>query len=408
MAKQHSPKNNTRDKSFQTSITNFYSPSASPKRTKERSQKDLTEEPSYKKENRSPKLPSITDSKRERKNAEMKWKPAFQDEEKNNPLSSASPAPEPVPQRRNSKIRSDRIDELVKSRKKDTVFYRKGYPGLPDNLDSNDNVSFYKNELSSSPDGDLIDNIHQKWWGDYKRLEIHHGYIQWLFPIKELGMNYRAKELFEHEAEIIRSTPECKARVLLSYKMMLDFYGLRLVDEETGEIVRAENWKERFAHLNRSFHNYLRITRILKSLGELGFEHLKLKFVEFMLKEIILEGTLPNLFDSCVGFWLMVLRDNQERVKVIRMAKDFCDRYNGVVTEYSDSPVRNADSRKENPDLLKENLASTKENPDSQTESLDLLQKDVPLEENTLGSAKNDKDDDDNERMFSDEDAKKI
>ena len=52
--------------------------------------------------------------------------------------------------------------------------------------------------------------------------------------------------------------------------MMLHFYGMRLVDSATGKVARAEHYRGRYAHLNRSFHNYLRITRILKCLGECG------------------------------------------------------------------------------------------------------------------------------------------
>ena len=55
--------------------------------------------------------------------------------------------------------------------------------------------------------------------------------------------------------------------------MMLEFYGIRLSDEKTGDLERADNWKERFHHLNHSMHNYLRITRILKCLGEMQLEH---------------------------------------------------------------------------------------------------------------------------------------
>lgn len=32
---------------------------------------------------------------------------------------------------------------------------------------------------------------------------------------------------------------------------MLGFYGIRLVNKETGEVKRAENWKERFGNLER-------------------------------------------------------------------------------------------------------------------------------------------------------------
>lgn len=35
-----------------------------------------------------------------------------------------------------------------------------------------------------------------------------------------------------------------------------------------GEVARADHYRARYRHLNRSFHNYLRITRILKCLGE--------------------------------------------------------------------------------------------------------------------------------------------
>ncbi len=41
-----------------------------------------------------------------------------------------------------------------------------------------------------------------------------------------------------------------------SYKLMLDFYGMRLVDESTGELERAPNWKDRFRNLNRFLLSY--------------------------------------------------------------------------------------------------------------------------------------------------------
>lgn len=107
-------------------------------------------------------------------------------------------------------------------------------------------------------------------------------------------MNYDAEELQLHEAEQIRADPAASARVLKSYEMMLDFYGLRLKDPKTGksnalnpgyllsaffyglayccvggvmssgEVERHSNYKPCFRNLNRSSHNYLRITRILK------------------------------------------------------------------------------------------------------------------------------------------------
>ncbi|XP_053385212.1 opioid growth factor receptor-like protein 1 [Mercenaria mercenaria] len=196
---------------------------------------------------------------------------------------------------------------------KDTEQYRDGYPGKVDHPDQDDNYRFYMNQIPSKPDGDFIDKIHIDWWGDYRLLEVHHGYIQWLFPIRESGLNWHAQELQQHEIKKLQKSRTAMKRILTSYKMMLDFYGMKLENEEDGTIVRAENWRDRFRHLDRSYHNYLRITRILKSLGEFGYEHLKKNFVKFILYEGLEEGTLSNLIDSCVKYWIGVLKEEEER-----------------------------------------------------------------------------------------------
>ena len=72
-----------------------------------------------------------------------------------------------------------------------------------------------------------------------------------------------------------------------------------------------------FTYNSSSYHNYLRITRILKSLGEFDFEHLKAGFVRFVLYEGMVEDTLDNLIDSCVKYWIGVLRNDEEREDVL-------------------------------------------------------------------------------------------
>jgi hypothetical protein len=90
----------------------------------------------------------------------------------------------------------------------DVETYLAHYPGQKDDAHRNDNVLFYTNKKKSRPDGwspcaraaisllyrvsrgvralmtvinvfsssgDLIDNIHRDWWGDYRKLEWHHG-----------------------------------------------------------------------------------------------------------------------------------------------------------------------------------------------------------------------------------------
>ncbi|KAK3581548.1 hypothetical protein CHS0354_031889 [Potamilus streckersoni] len=178
------------------------------------------------------------------------------------------------------------------------------------------NARFYMNKIVCKPHGALIEEILKNWYGDYRRLESHHGYIQWLFPIRENGLNRDAQELQLHEIEKICGNKTAHARVLRAYKMMLDFYGMKLGDDESGKIERANNSKDRFQHLNKSSHNHLRITRILKCLGELGYEHLKKPFIEFILHEAIVEGTLSNLLRSCCNYWIDILRKDDDREAV--------------------------------------------------------------------------------------------
>jgi hypothetical protein len=84
----------------------------------------------------------------------------------------------------------------------------------------NDNYKFYTNKISSYPDGDYIDNIHKEWRGKYKHLEFHHGYIQWLFPLQERGLNWSAQPLQKHEIELIKNDSKAFKRILKSYKLM--------------------------------------------------------------------------------------------------------------------------------------------------------------------------------------------
>src|SRR5690348_126302 len=81
-----------------------------------------------------------------------------------------------------------------------------------------------------------------------------------------------------------------------------------------GEVQRnPENYKDRYDNLNWSSHNFLRITRILKSLGELGWEHLKFPFCKFLVREVFEENQLQNCRNSLVCYWIPVLRREEDR-----------------------------------------------------------------------------------------------
>ncbi|XP_016378150.1 opioid growth factor receptor-like protein 1 [Sinocyclocheilus rhinocerous] len=205
---------------------------------------------------------------------------------------------------------------------KDLYKYRHSYPNYKEPRRPNEyrNLRFYLNKIPLVPDGIYIEEILTKWRGDYEKLEHNHTYIQWLFPLREQGLNFYAQELTQDEIKEFQSTREAKRRFLLAYTIMLDFFGIKLLDKN-GNVARAPNCQDRFQHLNESQHNYLRITRILKSLGELGFESFKLPLVRLLLEEALVEGTLPNMRHSALEYFIYTLRQHSQRRALLRFAQ---------------------------------------------------------------------------------------
>eukprot|EP01132_Coremiostelium_polycephalum_P005890 gene5890-7335_t len=141
------------------------------------------------------------------------------------------------------------------------------------------NFQFYKNLITSVPQGNFIDKIHLNWRKDYKLLERHHGYVQWLFPLfADSGVNYQAQKLSYVEAELFRNDIDIAKRILRSYILMLEFYGMKLSNFQTGAIEPSNDLDSRFLNLSRNQHNCLRISRILTFLGHSGFKRYKKPF----------------------------------------------------------------------------------------------------------------------------------
>ncbi|MEQ2203226.1 hypothetical protein XENOCAPTIV_027085 [Xenoophorus captivus] len=80
---------------------------------------------------------------------------------------------------------------------------------------------------------------------------------------------------------------------------MLGFYGIRLVDKKTGEVKRAENWKERFGNLER---------------------HFQAPLVRFFLEETLVKKTMSNVKRSVLDYFLFAVLDKHERQKLVRFA----------------------------------------------------------------------------------------
>lgn len=69
-------------------------------------------------------------------------------------------------------------------------------------------------------------------------------------------MNYESMPLQPHEIDLMKSNPQILERVLSSYRLMLDFYGMRLVSSETGLIERSlppRNYEARYRNLVRKY-----------------------------------------------------------------------------------------------------------------------------------------------------------
>ncbi|NXL57666.1 OGFR factor, partial [Chordeiles acutipennis] len=141
-----------------------------------------------------------------------------------------------------------------------------------------------------------------------------------LFPLRERGMNCLARPLTYQEIQAFKNSKEVMQRFVRAYQLMLGFYGIILINEETGELKRAENWAERFQNLNRFSHNNLRITRILKCLGEMGYEHYQVHLVKFFLTETLVKETLPNVKRSALDYFLFTIRSKWDRRELVYYA----------------------------------------------------------------------------------------
>jgi hypothetical protein len=115
-------------------------------------------------------------------------------------------------------------------------------------------------------------------------------------------------------------------RIITSYKLMLDFYGMKLKEEEGKEIERSKGYKTQYSYLNEKWnHNFLRITRMLKSLGEFGFEEYKYNFLKFVIKEIYKKKTLNHASDACENYWIETIKDDKLRFKLKKKIKKYLD-----------------------------------------------------------------------------------
>jgi glutathione S-transferase len=112
-----------------------------------------------------------------------------------------------------------------------------------------------------------------------------------------------------------------KKRLVKAFELMLDFFGMQLKDEGLGLIERGKNYKERYHSLKTTPHNFLRISRIIKSLTELGQVQLSFGFCNFLTKEILENEEIENGVQSLMSFWIPSL-PTSEREQLEKYIKE--------------------------------------------------------------------------------------
>jgi hypothetical protein len=65
----------------------------------------------------------------------------------------------------------------------------------------------------------------------------------------------------------------------------------------------------------------LRITRILKCLGEFEFNLQQQEFIKFLIGEIFVEKILEPLSDSMTKFWIHTIKADDQREQQIETLK---------------------------------------------------------------------------------------
>ncbi len=131
------------------------------------------------------------------------------------------------------------------------------------------------------------------------RLEGTHDFIQWLFPLPEpSGANLHAPILAAADVDAFAADPALREELLRSLDAMLAFYGLAragpCIERSTRYAQRSGEWLERP-------HNFLRISRMLRSLSLLGCGAEARAFLACL--EAIFADNAAAIGERTLGYW---------------------------------------------------------------------------------------------------------
>lgn len=164
-----------------------------------------------------------------------------------------------------------------------------------------------------------IEDIIQNWTND--DWELHHDFIQWVFPLKEASQfNPDAPILTDEDIQIFQDSFLLPLKLV--FTRFLYFLGLEYSYDEDGyEIVPSANFSEREYIWKIFNHNHLRITRCLQSCILLGLEDEALHLFDCLT---VLKDRY-NISDNTFKYWSDAAFSNikfltSEEIKASRQA----------------------------------------------------------------------------------------
>ena len=139
---------------------------------------------------------------------------------------------------------------------------------------------------------------------DLDELESHHDYIQWLFPLPEpSGANASAPLLSKEDMAAFDTDDSLRGALVRSLELMLQFYGLKVAARGPDvSVARDGDFDQRSRlWLTTGNHNFLRISRMLRSLWLLGLDSHAVAFLE-CLEGIYAENPM-TIGSTTIGYW---------------------------------------------------------------------------------------------------------
>jgi hypothetical protein len=173
---------------------------------------------------------------------------------------------------------------------------------------ANEILRFYSSEGNDDRGRSLAEI--QAWPDDL--LESVHDFVQWMFPLRERSaFNPDAPVLDDNAIRQFRSSPKLRANLRLSFNRMLRFYGFEVGYNPDIRIVRTPTFQETAREWMSPFnHNYLRITRILKSLSLLGLEEEACTFLQCLSEVYEAQSDRLRLIPpETLRYWKAAVRD---------------------------------------------------------------------------------------------------